>query len=213
MKAADLINSIGEELARCSKKCKGIANRPDEGIIPRCLIVENEPIAVVIAGINPGKCNRKEREYYLGRQGYTTIKDHWDVRIKGLKYYAALRKLSKELGYGDGILWTELVKCENDRNDVAPPLQTFRVCIKNYLERELKAVPEVPIMAVGNKVFEALSYRFPDRFIIGVPHPTGSYGHFSKLFENGRLKEKYVKAAKESQDDYGNRNSVKLFPD
>lgn len=218
-KISEQIDKLGEKLAHCEKKCLGIKNDPLKGILPRCLMLEitkrDESITSIIVGINPGQSKQREREYFI-REGanYSTWKKYWETKIKKLSYYEKLRKFITQLGYKEGILWTELVKCQNEEKCKEPPLQTFRVCIKNYLERELESVPnEIPIIAVGNKVFEALSYRFPNRLIIGVPHPTGSYGNFRKLFEkNGKIKKQFLKLAREINDKEGNWNSIKLFP-
>jgi hypothetical protein len=84
-----------------------------------------------------------------------------------------------------------LVKCQNETNQL-PPLQTFRNCTRNFLNAELRVLPkEWPVIAVGKEAYKALSYIYPERIIIGVPHPTGSYGHFYKLFNNGKLLQKY----------------------
>lgn len=101
------------------------------------------------------------------------------------KYYNSLRKLVNELGFTGPILWTELVKCESETPGELPPLQTFRDCTKIFLTEELKLIPEnCPLIAVGKQVYNALAYRYPSRIVIGVPLPTGSYGHFPKLFDN-----------------------------
>jgi len=213
------IARIGKELVCCKKRCRGIKNRPREGILPRCLILETtkqeEPITSIIVGINPGQSKQKEREWFV-REGanYDAEIEYWNAKARKLSYHRRLRDLTKQLGYKRGILWTELVKCESEEKGREPPLQTFRVCIKNYLERELKLVSnKVPIIAVGNKAFEALSYRFPDRLIIGVPHPTGSRGNFRKLFgKKLKIKMRFLKLAKETKDKEGNWNSIKLFP-
>ncbi|MFQ5788318.1 MAG: hypothetical protein ACE5H1_10115 [Thermodesulfobacteriota bacterium] len=50
--------------------------------------------------------------------------------------------------------------------------------------------------AVGNEVFKILGYRFPERIVIGIPHITGSYGQFHKLFSKNKLNpdaEKHLK--------------------
>ncbi len=212
------IAKIGEELVHCKKGCLGIKNNPQQGIVPRMLILEakeGEPITSIIIGINPGQADEDEREWYR-REGanYEAMKKYWETRIKSMRYYKGLRTLIRQLDYKSGILWTELLKCENEEKYKEPPLQTFRICIKNYLERELKMIPhEIPIIAVGNKVFEALSYRFPNRLVIGVPHPTGSYGNFRKLFgKNWKIQKQFLKLAGETKDKEGNWNSIKLFP-
>lgn len=72
---------------------------------------------------------------------------------------------------------------------------------------------KIPIIAVGNKVFEALPYRFPNRLIIEVPHPTGSYGNFRKLFgKSWKIKKQFLKIARETKDKEGNLEFDKIVP-
>jgi hypothetical protein len=82
------------------------------------------------------------------------------------------------------------VKCEKKSSGYdLPPLQTFRTCTKIYLQKEIETVPDnLPLIAVGIESYKALSYLFASRTVIGVPHPTGSYGQFHKLFNNGSLR-------------------------
>jgi len=55
--------------------------------------------------------------------------------------------------------------------------------MESFLKRELEAVnSNVPMIAASNIAYQALCYSFRDRFIIGVPHLTGSKGHFKELF-------------------------------
>lgn len=100
-----------------------------------------------------------------------------------LKYYTWLKRIPDNLGLRGPILWTELVKCTSKVKGTLPPLETFRICISNFLSKELESVPRSwPLIAAGKYVYQALAFRFPNRIVIGVPHPTGSYGHFQKLF-------------------------------
>lgn len=213
------IDEIGRRLVSCRLNCDGIQNKPRKGILPRCLLLENpnnlkEPDCIIV-GINPGISNEREREYYKNNgPSYDALKRYFfDYgKICKRKYYEKLRGFAKEIGFGNAILWTDLCKCENRTKRKPPPLQTFRTCVKHFLQGELDLFPGAPIIAVGNQAFQALSYMFPLRFIIGVPHPTGSYGNFSQLFKKGRLKAKYKEMAKMNKDKHGNANSVKLFP-
>ena len=57
--------------------------KPEEGIIPRCLILEEKdrvPGArgAIVVGINPGRANREECKYYLAHGcTYDAVKDYW----------------------------------------------------------------------------------------------------------------------------------------
>jgi hypothetical protein len=60
---------------------------------------------------------------------------------------------------------------------------------EKIFNKELEVIPsDWPLIAVGKETFKVLAYLYPTHVIIGVPHPTGSYGHFSRLFYmNGEL--------------------------
>lgn len=193
------IHKIGCEMVNCSQNCPGISLDQKEGILPRCLIFETRESEApengcVIVGINPGHCKTDEREYYLDKGiSYESILKYWERTISGREYYKALRKFSGELGLTGSILWTELVKCENKQGLRELPLQTFRACTMKYLNQELNIIPvDWPIIAVGKEAYHALAYLYLGRTLIGIPHPTGSFGHFKKLFnEQGRLLEQF----------------------
>lgn len=199
------IHKIGCEMVNCSRNCPGISLKQKEGILPRCLILETRENAdlnngCVIVGINPGHCKADEREYYLEKgTSYESILMYWERTISEREYYKALRKFAGELGLTGSILWTELVKCENKQGLRELSLQTFRNCTMKYLSRELSVIPDNWLLiAVGKETYHALVYLYPGRTLIGIPHPTGSYGHFKKLFdEQGRLLEQFKQSFKQ----------------
>lgn len=216
------INEIGQSLVECRLNCDGIENNPKERILPRCLILE-DPKGLgtpqcIIVGINPGHSRKRERKYYKENElSYNTTKEYFERKISKLKYFKILRNFAKEIGLGESILWTDLCKCENKIKESLPPLQTFRTCIKKFLKKELEVFPNIPIIAVGNQSFNALCYMYPDRFIIGIPHPTGTKNTlFNQLFENndiyGELKKEYKKRLKNRKDRNGNPKCIRLFP-
>lgn len=205
------IRKIGCEMLNCSQNCPGISLNQKNGILPRCLIFEARESTdlkngCVIVGINPGHCKPDEREYYLGNGiSYDSILEYWRQRISGCKYYMALRKFGEELGLIGPILWTELVKCENKQGLRELPLRTFRTCTMKYLSQELDIAPaDWPLIAVGKEVYHALAYLYPKRILIGIPHPTGSYGHFKKLFnEEARLLEQFKQTFTQMKASFG----------
>jgi len=189
MNLATHIEEIGRNMVRCNIHCRGIALNHAEGILPRCLYLETEGRAdgkgSVIIGINPGRSKPDEREFY--RQNGQTFEQeflYWQKFIYNHPYYNRLRHFVGELGFNGAILWTELVKCENASAESGlPPLQTFRTCTETYLQKELQAVPsDWALIAVGAESYKASAYMFASRTVIGVPHPTGSYGQFPRLF-------------------------------
>lgn len=188
------IQQIGTELVQCTQTCAGVARNQAEGIIPRCLVLENPDATgkgCLVSGINPGRSGEKERATYrTSGSSYEVFLKYWDVKIKDVPYYQHLRKLIKGLKLTGPVIWSDLAKCEN-----APsvkgliPLQTLRSCSGRFLHRELKATPsDWPILGVGAEAYKALAYLEPNRTVIGVPHPTGSRGQYFALFdEHGGL--------------------------
>ena len=188
------IHKIGQNMVNCSNKCPGTAYNPQEGFLPRCLILEIDDRALAggtaIVGINPGNSNSHERSYYIKNgKSYDKVEEYWKNHIQKRKYYSWLKRFADQLGFSGPILWTELMKCENAERGKMPPLQTFRVCTKTFLSVEPGLIPDDwPLIAVGGEVYKALAYRFPNRIVIGIPHITGAYGYFFKLFDkNGDL--------------------------
>lgn len=185
------INEIGHDMVACKYQCSGIALDLRRGILPRCLILETKDRedgkGSVIVGINPGRSKPDEQKFYRSNgQTYEQVIAYWHEHIGYYhRYYARLRALVNELGFNGPILWTELVKCENaSAVSGLPPLQTFRTCTQTYLQKELQSVPnDWPLIAVGNESYKALAYIFASRAVIGIPHPTGSYGHYASLFD------------------------------
>lgn len=190
-----MISELWMQLVNCTESCGGINKNQKEGIIPRCLFFEKENRNIkskgcIIVGLNPGISGTEEREEYKQKIKDKTINEHWKTKPK-YKYYTNLRKFVNNAGLNGIILWTELVKCECNPKKKAKdiPLQTYRNCVNRYLLKEIKALDNKwIIVAVGRETHKALSYLFPKRAIIGVPHPTSSKGQFSKLFCENKLK-------------------------
>ena len=205
-----IIDELGENLLQCEGntkedgyKCEGINNDKKEGIIPRCLFLETDSRGAfkegcVVVGINPGKSNKNERNYYKNKEdiNYKHVKEYSKLIIEGgklyegdkerkaHKYYNRTREFLEMINLKGPILWTELVKCENNGKKL-PALQTFRICTKEHLTKEIECIPDKwPLIAVGNIAYNALSFLYPEKTVIGIPHPTGSYGYFDKLVDD-----------------------------
>jgi hypothetical protein len=179
--------ALGAELVECKEGCAGISLEPQRGTIPRCLVFETAdragPVGCAVVGLNPGQAPDRERQYYMHHGlTYETLVGYWNTYGKHHRYAARIRRFLDAAGLTGPILWTELAKCESSGGNL-PPLQTFRCCIAKFLERELSLLPnDWPLVAAGRTSYNALAYRFATRAVIGVPHPTGSRGHFDKLF-------------------------------
>lgn len=193
MTLGDVIDRIGAEMVACAMACGGIHRDQAIGSLPRCLVLEQREggTGCAVVGINPGRASAREREFYLAHGcSYDAVVGFWrEVNGFGHPYYVRLRRLVDALGVAGPILWTELAKCESALGiSGLPPLQTLRSCTGRYLLREIAALPlAAPVLAVGGEAFKACAYLCPDRAVVGVPHPTGSRGHFARLFFEGVL--------------------------
>ena len=188
------IAKIGQQMVMCDHKCEGISCDQSNGISPRCLILEFEGRSdgggCAIVGINPGHASATEIAYYKQKGAkYEATVQYWKEKIRHHPYYERLRKLTKAFGLNGPILWTELAKCENASGIKFPPLKALRACTGRFLTYELTVVPpEWPLIGIGKEAYQALAYRYPERTVIGVPHPTGAYGDkFSCHLPGGRL--------------------------
>ncbi len=189
----ETIYKIGEEMIKNHPHYPDTVYDLDNGIIPRCLIYEEKSRdfsvrGSVIVGINPGRSKKDEQVFYKDHgNSYDAVLEYWNKKIKNLRYYAGMKSFVDSVDLTGPILWTELVKCESPK-DVKLSTQTIRDSIHMYLFEELKVIPKNwPLVAVGNEAFKILSYRFPNRTVLGIPHITGSYGQFSKLFSKNKI--------------------------
>lgn len=181
------IRRIGEALVNCSNNCAGAVNDKSNGILPRCLVLEvdnrKKNRGSIVVGINPGHAKEWEKREYKSNPSYGTLLKCWNERIRELPYYKRLRHFVDEMGFSGPILWTDLAKCETAKGYSMLPLQTMRICVKKYLYKELELMPtDLPLVAVGFEAYKALSYHFPSRIVIGIPHPSSRGQEFKGLF-------------------------------
>jgi hypothetical protein len=178
------IDEIGQKVTNCifCLKCKeegGTNYDRASGIIPRCLFFEerkeNKEIVIAI-GQNPGLSGKNEREELANIHNYSVVKEFFNTKYKGHPFYKRATNLIETLGLNGHILWTELAKCEGKHiiNE------TLAFCASNYLVEELehakKNYKKVTIIALGKRTYNSLIFLFPNQKILGVPHPTGSWG-------------------------------------
>jgi hypothetical protein len=202
MDIRDYIKKIGEELVRDDSYLSypDLSYNPACGILPRYLVYddfdrEENGMGCVIVGLNPGQSDEKEHRFYIDNGAlYENSLKYWKERIQAFSYYVRLKKIANEFGFSGPILWTELVKCENSIKGKNLCVETIRDDINKYLFREIAVIPEKwPLIGVGRKAYEILSYSFPNRFVIGLPHITGSWGGYAGLLDdNKRLNGKIV---------------------
>ncbi|MCX8195338.1 MAG: hypothetical protein N3G22_04515 [Candidatus Micrarchaeota archaeon] len=196
------ISAIGRQMVCCPHKCQGVKYDKASGFVPRGMVLETSSgdWGVVIVGQNPGQAKDYERLEYINtpsEQLYDKEKELFETYFSPTKsrshpyhkrLYGVAEVIGRELGKTGqpNILWTELVKCQSDKiNDENVPLEldTIRMCFNCYLRRELEKVPkDWPIIAAESRTFNAIALLFLDRAVLGIPHPTGSKGNFSRLW-------------------------------
>lgn len=208
-KSISRIEKLGRQVVSCDLQCKGITNNRKNGVVPRSPVLDPQKCKpdCIIVGMNPGHA-KEERKRYMEvaskspRERYDAQKHNFVENCKERRrYFGQAREFAKKLKY-ENILWTNLCKCENEKEGkIVPSIQTFRSCMKRFLKCELECFPRTPIVALGCKAFDVVSYRFPDRLVIGVPHPSGSRGGiFGKVLKMKDKKlRKLVRAAKKNK--------------
>ena len=202
------INSI----IACKKDCDFIANSSPDGIIPRCMFLENldsSSIGCIVVGQNPGKSKPPERSYYTNKiVNQEIIQEYWRENIsnKPDEFYQRVRSFINSLGISS-IYWTEVAKCENktfvpmEKQDAYDDV--LRECAKKHLSIELSQLPnDWPLFAIGKKAFKICSELFTDRLIIGLPHATGENVRFKfdKINKNDAAKKQILNIMRKKLD-------------
>lgn len=210
-----MINELEKKLIKCNLNCEGVNNNPKKGIIPRCLVQENRKGKnnCIVVGLNPGKSKSKERQYYLadGIKFDSFPKYFFESNIYNRPYFKRARDLITQLGFDGNILWTDLAKCECSGKNGRVPIQTLRVCINRFLRKEIGVFKCSTVFALGNVAFDFCALSFPNHFIVGLPHPSGSFGNFSKLKKRVTSNpRRFAKNISEIKDKSGNYRAVHL---
>ena len=68
--------------------------------------------------------------------------------------------------------------------------KTLRTCAVTFPQQRarIESDKKMASNSVGREAFTALAYMYPDRTVIGVPHPTGAYGDkFTAILPDRRL--------------------------
>jgi hypothetical protein len=184
---AETIHGIGDAIATCTLHCEGVLVQRKQGIVPRGLALEERierAPGIVVLGMNPGGGNDRERQAFRDDPSHVAATRFWQEQLlRKHQYYMRLHKIVEKCGVRGHILWTELAKCQSrDKTRGSLPLQTYRTCAAAFLRRELECVPlEWGILAVGRDAFHAAGFLFADRSVVGLPHPTGAWGHWNDM--------------------------------
>ncbi len=224
------IEKLGKELVICSfdkTKCPGVDNCPLEGKIPRCInLYPRTPLSlkegVIVIGMNPGNATKGELKIYLesiknGRV-YESHKEYMDdvaFNHNAKHYYhKETKEVLKILGFYDSfdspILWTEIVKCQSEKGMRGLRINTIRNCVAKYLRKEIEIFPEWPLICLGNEAFRTCALLFPDRTVIGIPHPSRrnrtKFNDFKRyIFGNSLEVKEKIKRSKESAISLANK--------
>jgi hypothetical protein len=193
-KIAKRIQEIGEEMVASYQPRPDVLLDKQQGIIPRCLIFDQDRDAQgqgsIVVGVNPGTSSEEERKFYRDKGcSYDSVLTFWrDSVRKSSRYYKLLMDFLDQAGFKGPILWTELVKCES-RKDTILSIETIRKDINRYLFKEIdeQLLADWPLIAVGRQAYEILAYKFSERQVIGIPHPTSSHGQFAALFPSTKV--------------------------
>jgi len=186
---------LGEDLVKCGRECGGITNCPTERIIPRGLILEYENRAaeggVIVVGINPKNAPCEAKEYKSKVISYDVCVKFWNKYRIADPYHKPIREIVDSLGLRGPILWTELVKCENEKGKKGLQINTIQTCADLFLRKEVDLAERWPIVTIGKYPYCYCISEFQDRTIIGLYHPeyplgTKIVGEFRKL--NDRCK-------------------------
>jgi hypothetical protein len=204
-----LLNSIGNEITTCNIKCEGVENKPKKGIYPRCFYPERKNKKLryfdyIVIGINPGTASDLERDFvkYIKSKkksnfGFEDIRTVMKPIVEGHPYYKRVREFLK-LYPNDrkkeklNILWTELVKCQNqldeDRKKISLKQTTENRCFEKFLRKEIgifASFKRRPVLVLlGNKVSNFIIQHIKKSknikkgcypfFCLKLYHPTGS---------------------------------------
>lgn len=188
------IAAIGAELVACNRRCEGVVADLAKGVVPRGLVLESRTEAcpgAIFVGMNPGQGDNAERTAMRADASYQSTVDFLRRRrLTAHQYYLRLRALADASGFRGHLLWTELAKCQSAPDFRGSlPLETSRTCAATFLRREVEATPPSwPVFAIGRDAYGAAALLFSDRAVLGVAHPTGSWGNWHSMFTGGALR-------------------------
>ena len=210
------INVIGERMMNDPHWASfaDIEYSPERGIMPRCLYYEKSSESqngIIIVGLNPGRARQAEMDHFIEDRSYQSAVRCWSKNLYGFKkFFKPLRDLVHASGITGPILWTELIHCQSSPQIRMPSIQTIRYSVNTYLKDEVALMPDAPIIAVGGKVFEPLSYLFFNRKIIGVPHPSGASPISHKAYrKDGSISQEIIGIVRNELLD-GRNNAVQV---
>jgi hypothetical protein len=174
--------AVGEEAMYCERKCEGVRRVEAQCTLTAQSVVSGSDSAIgcVVVGLTP---LRKRWVATCGRGNLPGGGDGARMPVS----FSRLRAVCAELGVKDTFVWTSLCKCERIKGEKLPR-ETMEACTLKLLAKELEPIERsVPIVALGNRVFDTIRRCFPNRFVLNVPSPDGSRSDFQKTMGNRRL--------------------------
>ena len=199
-------------------------NEPQQGIYPRCFYPEitdkkSGYFDYVVIGINPGTASKLEQAFvkYIkirdSHFGFEDIKTVAKPIMESAPYYTWVRTFLERYSNKKSlnILWTELVKCQNelDSNKSKKPLDrtTEKRCFEKFLRREIrifaKCRKQPVLVLLGSRVFWFIRQyvnksnsgrkEFDQFLYLALYHSSGSR-KFHSYFRDGNLEKKLVNA-------------------
>jgi uracil-DNA glycosylase len=174
------IDSILEELNSCNDKCESIVNNRVNGIIPRWIGGEIENPALMVVGLNPGKCDTTERFLYkefVQNDANLIVRftNHCLLDPGGQKnnYLNKLTELFKDIfgknNFMKKIYISNVAKCESQINGVVSP-ETKKHCYEKFLKEEIELLKPKVILALGKEVYQFLKDAGYQN-VVKCPHP------------------------------------------
>jgi len=185
------LTRMGTKSMHCDRKCEGVRSSVEEGVYPRYAMISGsgDKISCIIVSLAPPRTAVRDRKSFVSARGYEDILEQCRGRVESTVFYAKLNAIRNKLGLGGSAVWTTLCKCERIKGRELPS-ETVQACAENHLVKELELVDKsVPMIAVGNRVFNAVRQNCPGRFVLNVPSPDGPRGDFQKTADNKRLLE------------------------
>jgi len=181
------INNLGQKIVNCESICDKVENKKKEGITPRGLYLETKSRdagnMIIVVGMNPGRIQKDDEEYKDTLKDVTSYENYTKALESHIlykhSYFKRTREILSILGFNGAILWTEIVKCQSEENGKLP-YSTIRNCVHTFLKKEVN-LTDCPILALGDKAYSTCLLIFPERKIIGVPHPSGANSGFKKF--------------------------------
>ncbi|MDH5483488.1 MAG: hypothetical protein OEY22_11535 [Candidatus Bathyarchaeota archaeon] len=183
------LGEAGKELMHCKRGCEGVWSSVEDGVPSRHTIVSGlgDKVSCVIVSLAPPRTATRDQKLLAATRGYRELLEHCRSKVESSAFYSKLDAFRKNLGLKGAAVWTTLCKCERIKGQGLPS-ETMQACVGSHLARELELVDKsVPIIAVGNRVFNTVRHNFPDRFVLNVPSPDGSRGDFQKTMNNEKL--------------------------